>query len=287
MLAIFKREFKSYMRTMTGPIFILFLLLFTGVCATIFNLLSQYSSFSYTIEYTSIAFLIIIPIITMRSLSEDKTNKTDYLLFSLPIKTSDIVLGKFFAIVAVFSIPMIVMLFYPFVLSAYGYMYYGAGYSAMFALYLLGLTLIAICMFISSFTESQVISAVVSLGTLIFLWILPMLITIIPSSALVSFICIIICEGLIALLIWLLTKNPNVAMIAACILVIPTCAIYFFKSVWFKNLFPTILEKISLYSRFYNLNSGYFDVKDLVYLLSVTVFFLFLCAQSLEKRRLN
>jgi ABC-2 type transport system permease protein len=76
-------------------------------------------------------------------------------------------------------------------------------------------------------------------------------------------------------------------MIAACVLVIPTCAIYFFKSVWFKNLFPTIIEKISLYSRFYNLNSGYFDIKDIIYLLSVTVFFLFLRIQSLEKRRLN
>ncbi len=285
MLAIFKREFKSYMHNMTGPIFIFFLLLFTGVCVAIFNLFIGYSSFQYAIEFTGIAFLVIIPIITMRSLSEDKANRTDNLLFSLPIKTSDIVLGKFFAIVSVFIIPVAVMLIYPVALSAYGYMYYTASYSAIFALFLLGLALISICMFISSLTESQVISAVISLGVLIFLLVLPLLTSLIPSSPLASFICFIIVEGLVSVLLWRLTKNPNVGMIAAIALVVTTCAVYFFKSAWFEGLFPSLLSKLSLYSQFYNLNSGIFDIKSVVYLLSVTVFFQFLCVQSLERRR--
>ncbi|MBQ9079486.1 MAG: ABC transporter [Clostridia bacterium] len=285
MSAIFKREFKSYMHNMTGPIFIFFLLLFTGVCVSIYNLFIGFSSFSYAIELTAIAFLVIIPIITMRSLSEDRANKTDYLLFSLPLKTSSIVLGKFFAIVAVFTIPIAVMLLYPIILSAYGYMYYAASYSAIFALFLLGLSLISICMFISSLTESQVISAVISLGVLIFLLVLPLLTALIPTTALASFICFIVCEALVSVLIWRLTKNPNVGMISAAVLVIPTCAIYFFKAEWFEGLFPSLIENLSLYSQFYNLNSGIFDIKSMVYLLSVTVFFLFLCTQSLERRR--
>lgn len=285
MLAIFKREFKSYMHNMTGPIFIFFLLLFTGVCVAIFNLFLGYSSFQFAIEFTGIAFLVIIPIITMRSLSEDKANRTDNLLFSLPIKTADIVLGKFFAIVAVFIIPIAVMLIYPIALSAYGYMYYTASYSAILALFLLGLALISICMFISSLTESQVISAVISLGVLIFLLVLPMLTVLIPSAPLASFICFIVVAALVSVLLWRLTKNPNAGMIAAIVLVVPTCAVYFFKSAWFEDLFPTVLSKLSLYSQFYNLNSGIFDIKSVVYLLSVTVFFQFLCVQSLERRR--
>jgi len=285
MFAILKREFKSYMHNMTGPLFIFFLLLFTGVCVTIFNLLAGYSSFQYAIEFTGIAFLVIIPIITMRSLSEDKANRTDKLLFSLPIKTSDIVLGKFFAIVAVFIIPIAVMMIYPIALSAYGYMYYAASYGAILALFLLGLALISICMFISSLTESQIIAAVISLGILIFLLALPLLTSVIPESALASFIGFIIVAALLSVLIWRLTKNPNAGMIAAIATVVPTCGIYFFKREWFEGLFPAVIEKLSLYSQFYNLNSGVFDIKSVVYLISVTVFFLFLCTQSLERRR--
>lgn len=285
MFAILKREFKSYMHNMTGPLFIFFLLLFTGVCVTIFNLFSGFSSFHYAIQFTGIAFLVIIPIITMRSLSEDKANRTDNLLFSLPIKTSDIVLGKFFAIVAVFLIPIAIMMVYPIALSAYGYMYYAASYGAMLALFLLGLALISICMFISSLTESQIISAVISIGVLLFLLALPLLTSVLPSSSLASFIGFIVLAALVSVLIWRLTKNPNAGMIAAIATVVPTCALYFFKREWFEGAFAAMLDKLSLYSQFYNLNSGVFDIKSVIYLCSVTVFFLFLCTQSLERRR--
>ena len=155
----------------------------------------------------------------------------------------------------------------------------------LICLFLLGLALISICMFISSLTESQVISAVISLGVLIFLLVLPMLTVLIPSAPLASFICFIVVAALISVLLWRLTKNPNAGMIAAIVLVVPTCAVYFFKSAWFEDLFPTVLSKLSLYSQFYNLNSGIFDIKSVVYLLSVTAFFQFLCVQSLERRR--
>lgn len=285
MLAIFKREFKSYLHNMTGPIFITFLLLFTGVCVTIYNLFIGYSSFRYSIEWTAIAFLLIIPIITMRSLSEDRNNRTDNLLFSLPISMPQIILGKFFAILAVFIIPIFVMLLYPLALSAYGYMYYAASYSAILALFLLGTALISICMFISSLTESPVISAVISFGTLLFLFVLPLLTALIPSGALASFICFIILSVLLSLLIWRLTKNANAGMICATVCIVPLCIVYFIKSSLFDGLFTKLLGYLSLYTRFYDLNSGVFDLRSVIYFISVTVVFIFLSVQSLEKRR--
>lgn len=285
MLAIYKREFRAFMRNMTGPIFIFFLLLFTGACVTIYNLIVGYSSLQFAIEWTGLAFIVVIPIITMRSLSEDKANRTNQLLFSLPMKMSDIVLGNFFAISTVFAIPVLIMLLYPVILSAYGYMYYVASYSAILALFLLGLALISLCMFISSFTESQVISAIISFGIIILLLILSLIISLIPSSALVSFVCLVLLSVVAAIIIWRLTANVNAGMITAALLIVPQCIIYFVNSSLYTGLFPKVLGWISLYERFYSLLSGAFDLRSVVYLLSVTVFFQFLSVQSLDKRR--
>ncbi|MDD7676723.1 MAG: ABC transporter permease [Eubacteriales bacterium] len=287
MAAIFKRELKSLMQNVTGEICITVLLLFTGICVTIYNLVIGYSSFQYAIQLTGIAFLVFIPIMTMRSLSEDRNNRTDKLLFSLPIKTSEIILGKFFAIVAVLAIPIAIMLLYPIILSAYGHMYYGASYSAVLALFLLGIALIAICMFISSLTESPLISALICVGVLLFLLMLPLMIALIPSSALASFIGFIILEALLAVLVWRLTKSSNIGVISAAVMIIPTCAVYYFKGTLFEGLLPKLLGYLSLYDRFYDLNSGNFDLKTVVFFVSVTVYFLFLCVQSLDRRRWN
>ena len=285
MLAIYKREFRSYMHNMIGPVFIAFLLLFTGVCVTIFNLFGRISSFQYAIEWTGICFIVVIPIITMRSLTEDRANRTNNLLFSLPLRIRDIIIGKFLAIVTVFAIPVALMLLYPVILSAYGYMYYAASYSAILALFLLGLALISICMFISSLTESQVISAVISFGVTLALLLIPLLGVLIPSNHLVSFICLILLSLALAALVWRMTANPGAGLITALVFIIPQGIAYMASPGLYTGLFPKILESLSLYDRFGSLISGVFDIPSVIYLLSVTFFFLYLSVQSLEKRR--
>lgn len=285
MIAIFKREFKSYMNNMTGHVFIAFLLLFFGVCVTIFNLLFGLSSFQSSIQLTGIAFIVVIPIITMRSLTEDRANRTDNLLFSLPLKVSGIILGKFLAILTVFTIPVLIMLLYPVALSAYGIMYYAASYSAILSLFLLGVALISICMYISSLTESQVISAVISFGILLFLLVMPILVSLMPGTALASFIALVVLSFILGAVVWRLTSNVNAGLITSAALILPMCAIYYFKQALFEGLFVKLLKSLSLYDRFNDLNSGVFSISGVIYFISVTVFFLFLSVQSLEKRR--
>lgn len=285
MLAIYKREFRSYMRSMIGPVFISFLLLFTGVCVTVFNLFGGISSFQYALDWTSIAFIVVIPIITMRSLTEDRANRTSNLLFSLPIKLSHIILGKFFAVATVFALPILVMLTYPVILSAYGHMYYAASYGAIFALFLLGLALISISMFISSLTESQIIAAVISFGVILSLLALPLFLGLIPKSPIVSFVCFILLALAVAALVWRLTANTGAGLITAAAGVIPLSAAYIADPSLYRGGFAKVMGSLSLYDRFTRLNSGIFDIPSVVYLLSVTFFFLYLSVQSLEKRR--
>ncbi len=287
MTAIFKREFKSYMRNMTGPIFITFMLLFTGACIAYYNLLYIQASFQNTMFYTAYVFVIAVPLIAMRTLAEDKNGGTDKLLFSLPITSSQIVLGKYFAALAVFAIPTALMAIYPIILSLYGHMFYLTAYTSLLALLFLGAALMAICMFISSLTENAIISMVLGIGTMLFLALLPKLTPLLPSAALLSYICLAAFGLLIAFVAWKITKNATIGIVVAALIMVPLVICFILFREAFEGLFPKILSYLSLYDRFAKLNSGVFDIRGIIYFISVAVFFLFLSRQSLEKRRWN
>ena len=285
MIAILKREFKSYLHNVSGFIFIAFLLLFTGVFTAGVNLFGGYASFEYALQNVVIIFLLIVPILSMRAIAEDRHNRTDQLLYSLPIKMSSIVIAKYLAMLCVFLIPLAVICIYPIILSAFGIMHYASAYSAMLGLFLLGGALIAICTFISSLTENQVIAAVVSFGVLLALYLMSGLSSMIPTTALASFICFCFCAVLLALLVYALTKNFNVAVIVAAVCIVPLCIVYMVKASLFSGLFPALLSYLAVFDRFYTFVYGIFDVTAVVYYISVIVFALFLTVQVMEKKR--
>ena len=160
MSAIFKREFKSYFNTMTGFIFLAVIFAFTGIFTTAINLRSQSASFEYVLGNITIRFMLIGPVLAMRSIAEERRSRTDQLLYSLPIKTIDTVLGKYLSMTAVLLIACVGMAFVPVILSLFGIVHYGSCYAALLGFFLLGAALIAICMFMSSLTESQIIENV-------------------------------------------------------------------------------------------------------------------------------
>ncbi len=283
--AVFKKEFKAYFTNMTGYVFMAFLLLFSGIYVTAVNLKGGLASFEYTLSSMSMVFIFIIPILTMRSIAEERHSRTDQLLYSLPLRVSDIVLGKFFAMLAVLAIPVAIMSAYPLILSAFGTVHYAACYGAMLAFFLLGAALIAICMFMSALTESQIIAAVLSFGVLLVAYLMSGIASLIPSTAMASFLALIVVSIVLAAIVWLLTKNPVVALIAAAICIVPLSLLYYFNSSVFAGLFQEMLNTLSLFDRFDNFIYGIFDVTALVYYISVIVFFLFLTMQSVEKRR--
>ena len=94
MFAIYKRELKSYYTGMIAPIFSAVLLVLVGVFTTATNLMGGYPNFEYALSSTLIIYLIIMPILSMRSFSEDRHSRTDQLLFSLPMKLSSGVMAK-------------------------------------------------------------------------------------------------------------------------------------------------------------------------------------------------
>lgn len=99
MKAIYKRELKSYFQSMIGYAFIAFLLAFVGIYFMAYNLNAGYPYFSYALSGVMFMFLVAVPILTMKSFSEERKSKTDQLLLTSPVRLVDVVLGKYLAMV--------------------------------------------------------------------------------------------------------------------------------------------------------------------------------------------
>lgn len=166
MLAIYKRELKSYFRTFIGFLFVAVLLAFIGLYFSAYNLMSGYPYFAYVVSGITFLLLVSVPVLTMRILAEEKRSKTDQLILTAPVSVGGIVMGKFLALLTIFAIPMLISCIYPLIMARYGSVPLGEAYLAILAYFLFGMTAIAIGLLISSVTESQVIAAVLSFGVL-------------------------------------------------------------------------------------------------------------------------
>lgn len=285
MTAIFRREFKSYFTNMTGYIFLAALFLSVGIITTAECLISGSAAFEYVLGFESIILVLLIPILTMRSMAEDKKTKTDKLLYSLPVNMSAIVLGKYFAMAAVWGIGCLTVGIIPPILSMFGKVFFGTAYSTLLGFFLLGAALIAICMFLSSLTESMVIAAVLGIGISAALYALSLLTALIPTDALFSFAALIILALIIAAIVYFMSGSFLLALGTAVIGAVPVCVWYVIKSSAFEGLFPKLVEYLAIFDRFYNFAYGVFDVTAVVYFLSAAIFFVFLSVQSFDRRR--
>lgn len=182
MFAIYKKELRSYLNSFIGLLFIGVVLFFLGLYYTVYNLLYGYPYYSYVISSTSFLFMIAIPILSMRILSEERHNKTDQLMLTAPVSVGGIVMGKFLALVTIFAIPTVISCVYPFLLKDFGAVQWGDSYLAILAFFLYGVTSIAICLLVSSVTESQVIAAVLSFGVLFLGYMMSSICSIISST---------------------------------------------------------------------------------------------------------
>ncbi len=166
MFAIYKRELKSYFHSFVGFLFIAVTLFFLGLYFTVYGLLNGFPYFSYVVSAVAFVFLVSVPILTMKVLAEERRSKTDQLILTAPIAVAKIVIGKFFALLTIFLIPVAITCVYPLILSQFGTVPLAEAYLSIFAYFLYGMTAIAIGLFISSVTESQVIAAVLGFAIL-------------------------------------------------------------------------------------------------------------------------
>lgn len=173
MKAIYKRELRSYFCSFTGWLFVAVNLFMMGLYFVVYNMLIGYPTISYVLQSIVFTFIVTIPILTMRALSEERKNKTDQLILTAPVSVGKIVFGKYLALVTVLALPTAFMGVLPLFLRMGGAFQMGVSYSSLLGFFLYGSLALAVGLFISSLTESVVIAAVLSFGVLFLGYIMP------------------------------------------------------------------------------------------------------------------
>lgn len=287
MIAVLKHELRSAFNSLTIYLFCAALLCFVGVGAMLYNIQASVANFEYVLNFVSIGLVVIIPVLTMRSFAEERKQKTDQLLYSLPLTTWQIVAGKYLSLVVLFLLPMAIICVYPYVFSRYGEVYLPGAYGAMLAFFVMGAALIAVGMFISSLTENQGFAAGIAIVLFLFNYYSVSLAEQVSATGYGSAFALCVIAVLVGFIVKALTKNNRIALGVGGVLTVLTLAAYLIAPDKFEGLLPDIMKKLSLFDRFTTFVGGVFDLTALAFYASVIVFGLFLTVQSLEKRRYN
>ena len=285
--AIFRHELRNYFHSLTAYVFGAFLLAVVGLGSVLYNLQAAVSNFEFVLSFASIIFVVIVPILTMRTLAEERRQRTDQLLYSLPITTTQVVLGKYFALLVVYLIPLAVVSLYPLLFSQFGEVYLPTSYGALFAFFMMGAALLAVGMFLSSLTDNQGFAAGIGIAAILLNYYSVSLAEYTSSTAMGSLIALYVIALLLGVVIHNLTRNENLAYGVTLVLIAALSVAYFVNSSAFEGLLPDIMTKLSLFRQFNSFVNGAFDLTAIVYYVSVMGFFLFLSVQSMEKRRYN
>lgn len=285
MNAIFKRELSSYFNSVGGYVFGAFLLLFAGIYSMVYNLQNALPDFSYVLSSMSFVFMVIIPVLTMRVLAEERRQKTDQLLYSLPLSMTEVVLGKYAAMLVMLLIPSAILSVYPLILCSFGPIHLPTCFGALVGFFLLGAALISIGLFVSSVTESQAVAAGLCFVVMLINYYINALSGYVATTAFSSYAAFAVLILILALIIRLMTRSSSAAVLVGGVLEGLLLAAYLLKSTLFEDLFPTMMEELSLFERFYTFVEGVFDLTAVVYFISVIALFLFLSVQSMERRR--
>jgi ABC-2 type transport system permease protein len=287
MKAVLKHELRTYFHSLTAYIFGAFLLMFVGIGAMLYNIQAAVSNFEYVLSFGSMIFVVIVPILTMRVIAEEKKQRTDQLLYSLPITTAQVIIGKYLALLVVYLIPLCIVSLYPLIFAQFGDVYLLTSYGSILAFFIMGAALIAVGVFISSLTDNQGFAAGIGIAVILLNYYSVNLAEYVSSTALGSALTLFVLAILLGVLIRHMTGNENVAYGVSFVLLAAIVITYYVDSTRFEGLLPEIMNKLSLFDRFSTFVHGIFDMTGMIYYLTVIVFFLFLSVQSLEKRRYN
>ena len=174
MLAIYKRDLRAYFSSPLGYVFIASFLIVTNLVFLLTNLLTGSNALGTVYMVILYLLMVIVPILTMRTFSEDYKQRTDQLLLTAPVKASGIVMGKFLAAYTVYVIALVFTVLYVLIVAAVGDVNMASIFGNYIALLGVATVYIAIGCFISSLTENQLVSAIATLGVFAAVFILDM-----------------------------------------------------------------------------------------------------------------
>ncbi|MCL1864152.1 MAG: ABC transporter permease [Defluviitaleaceae bacterium] len=285
MLAIYKKEMRTYFTNMMGYVFLAFLLLLIGIFFTLLNVRSLDGNFHFVLANVTVFFFILVPVLTMRLFSEEIRQKTDQLLFTSPLTVTGIVLGKFFAALSLFLIGVIATIVMPLLLLSYGELPVAQIVGTYIGFVLLGAACIAVGVFVSVLTESQIIAAVGSMGAIFVMFLIDAIAVSMPVSTFASFMFVIFVIAAVVAVWYNSTRKIWAAVIVGVIGLAVAGGLYMYNNLIFDGIIVRVLLWFSIFNRFDFFARGAVRISDIVYYISFAALFIYLTVNVIEKRR--
>lgn len=288
MFAIIKKELRQYLYSMIGFVFLAFFLAIVGLYTWAANMAQGIGNFELTLSNITFMYIILIPILTMRIVAEENKQRTDQLLYTSPISLTKVIVGKYLAVLALFTIGILVISLYPLLLHKYGEgVRLSLAYSGLIGFFLLGAANIAVGLFISSLTESQVIAAVLSFVVLLLSNMLSAIVTMLPSDSLSQALYLAVIWIAICVAAYNMMKNIIVSAALAVIGEAAIWCIYGVKRSLYEGILTKVADALTLSNKYTDFGLGILKYDAILYYLSVIFIFVFLTIQMIKKKRFN
>lgn len=182
MLAIFKREMRGYFTGVIGYVFLVIFLVVAGLAFCYTTLFSMSSDVSAYFTLMLLFSAVMLPILTMKSFSEERKAKTEQLLLTAPVSIPAMVFGKFLASYVIFAAAAVFSSLYFLILIPYATLKVGVLLGNVVALLLVGFVFIAIGLFVSSLTENQLSAAIGTMGIIFALLVVGLVSSLLPTT---------------------------------------------------------------------------------------------------------
>lgn len=285
MLAVYKKEIRAYFTSILGYLFLGFFLALIGLYYYGNNLYGGYADFGIALYSTAMFFVLLVPMVTMRIMAEENKQRTDQLLFTSPVSITKIILGKYFSILTMLGIVMLITCFYPLILAQYGDVNLKAAYASIFAFFLMGAAYMAVGMFISALTESQAFAAVMTFAVVVLSVFSTSIAELLPTDHKTVWMIFAVIALLLALLTYIIMRNIIVGLAVGAALEMILAVMYLTKPELYDGAVLNVFSWFSILDRYSSFIYGEFDVAAVVYYISFCVLFVFLTIQAIKKRR--
>jgi ABC-2 type transport system permease protein len=285
MKTIIVRELRSYFKTPLGYVYMGLFLLVSGFFFTFGNLFTGSSYFTAYFRSVLFVYVFVIPLLTMRLLSEERKNRTDQLLLTSPISVTEIVLGKFLAAFAVFCLTTLVTVSYAAVVYLFGDLPVWNTVAGYIGFVLIGACFISVGVLISALSQSQVTAAFFTFFVLLLIWLLDSIRLIVPRNATSGLLFAALAVMAVGAFIYINTKSWIPAAVVTVLLALVPGISYLIEPGQFRGLIARALEWVSFAERFEDFNVGLIEVEQVVFCLSFIGVLLLITIQLVDKRR--
>lgn len=285
MTAILKKELRTYFHSLSGYVFLGMFVALTAIFFTEVNVRQLSPYYSFTLSQSSIIFLVLIPIITMRLFSDEAKQKTDQLLYTSPLKMHQIVIGKYLAALILFLAGLAITAVFPLIMASFGKIPVAETLGVFFAYILLGACYISIGVFIAALTNDQAIAAIATFSVLLALFLMDNYMLSMPTDRISSALFIGALILIIAFVLYDSTKNFVISGICIVFCGALAAGAFYANPLLYDGVITKFLKWFSLSSRFDGFTMGIFNVANIIYYVSFVCLFVYLTVNTIEKRR--